>query len=256
MNLSLVHALAWIVLSTLFVTGGTYRVVYGGIKLYRKKRTDSSYFLSRIVQTGPQKEALPTIYLAELMNLSADRPIHYGYFDPFLAEKKLRACPVIKEAQVHLVQPDTVYVDYTVRQPLAWLYDFENTAIDEEGTPFPVTPFFTPKNLPEIYLGLDQITWNSPLEGKGIELALTLLKILAEVRLPVRRLDLSHAFAPSLGQREIVLITEDHGFSRTLRFSLKNYAQELGNYLTLKSRLPPTSQVIDLRLPQLAFIEG
>lgn len=255
-KIPLVQAIAWIVCTTLFVTGGVHAFFNGHLKMQRKKRSDPSYFLSRIVQTGPQKQALSTDYLAELLHVSANKPIHYGEFNVELAERRLRASPVIQEVKVDLIEPSTIYVDYTVRQPIAWLYDFENTAIDENGYPFPVTPFLTPKNLPEIYLNIDQITWNKPIQGKAIELSLTILKLLSEARIPPRRLDLSHAFADSLGRREIVLITEEGGYSRILRLSLKNYAQELGNYQTLRSRLPPVAQVIDLRIPQLAFIEN
>ncbi len=254
-KLPLVEALAWIIGSTLFITGGTYSLVHGQVKMHRKMSSDPSYLLSRIVQTGPQKQALATAYLAELMQISSDRPTHYGHFDLQKAHKKVLASPVIKEAKIKLLEPDTIYIDYTVRQPLAWLHDFENTAIDDQGAPFPVSPFFTPKNLPEVYLGIDQIAWNKPLEGEKVELALTLLKLLFDAHIPVRRLDLSSAFAESLGRREIILMTEDGGFTRTLRLTTKQYAQELGNYQTLKSRLPATPQVIDLRLPQLAFIE-
>lgn len=254
-KLPLVQALYWIVGSTLFVTGGTYHVLHGYLKARHERQADPAYFLSRIVQTGPQKQALSTVYLAELIHISADHPIHFGHFSVDLARKRLLTSPVIKEAAVRLIEPDTVYIDYTIRQPLAWLYDFENTAFDEEGVAFPVSPFFPPKNLPEVYLGISHLHWYRPLGGKEMELALTILNLLSEVRIPVRRLDLSQAFHESLGRREIVLITEEGGFSRTLRLSSKSYAQELGNYQTLKSRLPDTPQVIDLRIPQLAFID-
>jgi cell division septal protein FtsQ len=100
------------------------------------------------VQTGPQKEILTTTYLAELINIAADPPTPIAYFNPQLAEKRLLASPVIKEAKVELIEPDTIYIDYTVRQPWALLRDFENTAIDEFGYPFPISPFSPPKNLP------------------------------------------------------------------------------------------------------------
>ena len=146
MRLSLVQSLLWIVGSTLFITGGTYKA----LKFYHNQHKSSAhYFLCRIVQTGPQREALKTTYLAELMRISADRPVAVAAFDPAAAEKRLRYSPVIKEAEVKLIDPDTIYVDYTVRQPLAWLYDFENVALDEEGVPFPVSPFSLPKSFPK-----------------------------------------------------------------------------------------------------------
>jgi cell division septal protein FtsQ len=249
--MKLVHSLSWIIGSALFITGGTYK----GLRLYQRKHTTTAQtYLCRIIQTGPQREALKTTYLAELMRISADRPMTVASFDLVAAQKRLLSCPVIKEAKVKLT-PDTVYVDYTVRQPIAWLYDFENIALDEEGYPFPVSPFFTPKRLPEIYLGIQNFYWGRPLKERKADLALTILQVLNRLSLQVKRLDVSKAFQPSLGRREVVLILEEEGFTKTLRLTPKNFAQELGNYLELRPKLPAVPQIIDLRIPQLAFIQ-
>jgi hypothetical protein len=248
----LVQSLTWVIGSALLITGGTYK----GLKIYhRQHRTTAQTYLCRIVQTGPQREALKTTYLAELMGISADRPVTVAAFDPLLARKRLLSSPLIKEAKVKLTAPDTVYVDYTVRQPVAWLYDFDNIALDEEGYPFPVSPFFSPKKLPEIYLGIRNFYWGRPLKVRNAELALTILQLLNRLSLQVKRLDVSKAFQPSLGRREVVLILDEQGFTKALRLTPKNIAQELGNYLELRPKLPPTAQIIDLRIPQLAFIE-
>jgi hypothetical protein len=242
----------WIVGSTLLITGGTHKV----LKIYRNKhKSTAHYYLCRIVQTGPQREALKTTYLAELMRISANRPVTVASFDPIAAQKRLQYSPVIKDAKVKLIEPDTIYVDYTVHQPLAWLYDFENIALDEEGVPFPVSPFFTPKKLPEVYLGIRNFYWNRPLKERSAQLALTILQLLSRLSLNVKRLDVSKAYLPSLGRREVVLILDEQGFTKTLRLTPKNFAQELGNYLELRGKLPTAAQIIDLRIPQLAFIE-
>jgi cell division septal protein FtsQ len=242
----------WVVGSTLLITGGTHKA----LKIYHNKhKSTAHYYLCRIVQTGPQREALKTTYLAELMSVSANRPITVSAFDSMAAEKRLQSSPVIKEAKVKLIEPDTIYVDYTVRQPFAWLYDFDNIALDEEGVPFPVSPFFTPKKLPEIYLGIQNFYWNRPLKERSAQLALTILQLLSRLSLNVKRLDVSKAYLPSLGRREVVLILDEQGFTKMLRLTPKNFAQELGNYLELRGKLPAAAQIIDLRIPQLAFIE-
>jgi hypothetical protein len=250
--MKLVHSLTWIVASALFITGGTYK----GFQIYRSEHVQiAPTYVCRIVQTGPQREALKTTYLAELMRISADRPITAASFDSAVAQKRLLSCPLIKEAKVKITASDTVYVDYTVRQPIAWLFDFDNIALDEEGYPFPVSPFFSPKRLPEIYLGIRNFYWGRPLEERNAELALTILQLLSRLSLHVKRLDVSKAFLPSLGRREVVLILEEQGFTKALRLTPKNFAQELGNYLELRPKLPPIAQIIDLRIPQLAFIQ-
>ncbi len=245
-----VQAVAWIVGTLLLVPGSVYKVMHGLKEVHKP-----SHYLCRIVQTGPQREALKTPYLAELIDLSADRPILDSQFDSLLAQKKLCSSPVIKTALLKVIKPDTVYIDYTVRQPLAWLYDFENVALDEEGVPFPISPFFSPKKLPQIIIGIKTFTWNQPLKEERVVLALTFLKMMLEYSLPVVSLDVRASTAPSLGQREVVVVLKEKGVSKFLRLTPKNFAQELGNYLELRKTLPLEKQVIDLRIPQLAFIE-
>lgn len=272
-KLSFVQALGWILSSTFLISGSAF----AWLCYYQQQRVSgSSEKISAIIQTGPKKEALKTVYLAELMGISVDQPEPFLGFDIKRAEDRLLSSPVIKKASVKLLSPGTLYVDYTAREPQAWIYEYENTAIDEEGYLCPVYPFFSPKNLPEIHLGLPPfgrypvIGWNIPLKGREIELAFSLLKLIktteTEELIQIKRIDVSKAFSESCGMREIVLICEDQienvRHTRFLRLSPKNYPQELGNYLKLREQLiekernsGPTEKVIDLRLSKLAFIE-
>jgi hypothetical protein len=247
--ISPLQALVWIVGSLLLIPGGTYKLT----------RTVQNYrphvdWMARIIQTGPQREVLQTSYLAGLMDLSADRPLPARKFDPSQAQKGVEASPVIKKAVVQFLAPDTVYVDYTVYQPVAFLFDFPNVAIDEEGVPFPLLPFFSPKVLPELYLGIDKVAWHTPVQGERAFLGLTLMKLLTQLPLKVKRVDVAHVDAPRLAQREIIVILEEEGALKYLRLSPKNYPKELGNYLEMRRDLPPVPQVIDLRLDRLAFL--
>lgn len=249
--MKLVQSIAWIVGSMLVLTGSTYK----GVRWYRDDQLKQKRsYLSRIVQTGPQREALKTTYLAELMQVCADHPSSVAFFNPEAARKRLLDSPVIKEARVHVVKPDTIFVDYTVRQPVAWLYDFENIALDEQGYPFPIYPFFTPKKLPQIYLGIGQFFWNQPLADQKAALALKILNFVKTVPLQLVRIDVSSAFETRLGHREVVVIVEERGFTKILRLTPKNFAQEFSNYLELVEKLPAEPQVIDLRIPRLAFM--
>lgn len=284
-RLPLPTALAWIVIPTLFITGIGNSCFNYYFRLQTKKNSHPEFHIVSIVQTGPQREALKTVYLAELLNLSCDCPQSIFNFDPERARQKLLRSPVIKEAQIKLLKPSSIHIDYTVRKPIAWLGDYDNCAIDEEGYLFPVTPFFSPKKLPEIYLGLAPFEisagWGRPLQGKSVDLALHILNLLSEPAyrdlFNNQRIDVSKAFAESYGVREIVIQTEDEMVEkdktviipRLLRLSTKNYAQELGNYLKLRKQLleqerkdlalnpadKTTPKVIDFRIPSLAFID-
>ncbi len=267
---------------TLLISGPACGLFFSYRAWQRLTLYDSRYTVRQIVQTGEIYRALPSDYLAELIGLSSDHPISIARFNRREAEERLKSSPLIKQARVYLRYPNTVYIDYTARRPIAFLADYENIALDEEGFIFPVKPFLTPKNLPEIYLGLAPFgeqgsdsalpvaSWKEPLSCRALTLALTLLKTtqLPEYRsaFHVTRLDLSKAFAGEHGVPEVVLESEDkvNGgiHMRCLRLTPAGYAQELGNYLELRGALLEREAVsteylvttIDLRIPQLAFL--
>ncbi len=263
-RLPLTHALGWIVGSMLFVNG----IAYSCLKMYLKVRHNAGQeekLIRSIVQTGPQKEALKTEYLAEILGIGGDYPASISSFNLNKAREKLLLSPLIAKASVSIIKPNILYIDYTMRQPVAFLADFENVAIVKEGYPFPFAPFISPKNLPEIYLGLSAFgnpsedpekptaQWGHPLQGKYFDLALEILYHVSDPKVlddfNVTWIDVSHAFSKSCGTREIVLTTQDslflkegkeenkYVFPRILRLSTKHFAQELGNYLKLRVQL-------------------
>jgi len=285
-------ALGWIVASMLVCAGGGHALFRRMICL-RGERLGPA--VEAIVQTGPQKEALKTAYLAELLGLSADRPCPMERFDVEKARARLLRSPLISRAEVKRIPPNTVYVDYTVRQPIAWVANYRNAALDKEGVVFPFAPFFAPKNLPGLYLGAlaHPVRWGCTLRGKELDLALDVLRAVTDLsvcdQLHVVRIDVSQAFAKSYGRRELVLTIEDRMtlrregkdvpcvIPRLLRLSPKHYAQGLGNYLKLREQLFEEenkqllsgalaqsetdvlhikAQVLDFRLSQLAFVKN
>ena len=292
-RISLVQALTWIVASTVLVAGLGHHGVKAYFKWQHSRLRDSEYHITSLVQTGPQKEALKCNFLAELIGLSADRPVSSLRFNLEAAQQRLLRSPLLREAHVKLLGTQTLFVDYTVRQPVAMVYDFENVAIDQEGYLFPFSPFFSPKNLPQIYLGSAPFgkqghepdraiaRWGEPYQDRYMTLAMDLLRLVKAAELDdlftVHRIAVSNAFSASCGTREIILMVRDEVvkkegsifFPRILRLSTKNYAQELANFLRLRQSLldkemdglsqPSVAvqpvKVIDFRLPQLAFIE-
>ncbi len=298
-EIPLTHAMGWNVASMFVVTGGTYSL----LQQWHHSASVVHYepVISSIIQTGPQKRALTTDYLVELLGLSSDRPFPVKKLHVKEAEEALLRSPLISQASVKLLPPGTLYVDYTVRQPIAWLEDYENVVIDKEGFPFPFAPFFSPKNLPCLYLGLSsfgtassewgkpQVEWNKRVDGKLMELFLSVLNCVSNLKVcdqfSIKRIDVSNALSPSYGTREIVVITEDlftqhiqgkdveFHQPRLLRLNVKNFAQELGNYLSLRRQLLEEEQkavafhepsdsivylpekVLDFRIEHLAFVQ-
>lgn len=260
---------------------------------YNAQKFDPQYQIVALVQSSPDVEGLRTVYLAELLNLSIDRPSNLFRFNANEAREKLLAFPVIKDASVKKIRPGTIHVDYALRKPIAFLSDYKNAAVDVDGVVFPFKPFFTPKVLPEIALGEDEgvsssgvVTWGNQLGGPRIQLAFSLLHLAlgkcCDEYASLTKVDVSQAFALSYGQRQFVLVFEDRIprlvegkpvtiiHSHLLRLSPENYHQQLANYLVLRSYLRQQDRsrhlsaetsstvtaaptTIDLRLSELAF---
>ena len=152
-----------------------------------------------------------------MIGISSDRPFSASTFNLDRAKQRLLKSPLISHAGIKLIKPNTLYVDYTVRQPIAWQWRISaNVALDKEGYPLPFSPFFSPKNLPAIYLGLppfglvavdaergQQLKWGVTLKGKYIQLAFDLLAMITDPKVSdlfsVKRIDVSNAFAESYG---------------------------------------------------------
>lgn len=274
-------ALLIVFLSTLLISGSITVASFYYLNLRSSWAQSDQYKIVAMIQTSEEKEALKTVYLSELLELSVDKPVNIYRFNTDIAVKKIMQSPVIKSASVELRNSGIIYVDYSLRRPIAYLYDFKNAAFDNEGVVFPVTPFFTPKNLPEVYLGnLKKISWGKALKEKSAMLAINLLK---ELSLPsyreafnILRIDLSNIFSDSSGQRQIVLLIEEHvpgkniGIRRILRLNSRDYVRGMEKYLELRkfftqeqaketytnlSQEGGEEMIIDLRISQLAFIK-
>ncbi len=285
-KISYVRAFSWIIGSALLFSVPGFKVIE--YTLVQKRKTNHKRIVSYIVQTGPQKEALLSDYLAQLLNLSADRPVSFSSLDCKESERKLLKSPVISEALVRKIKPNMIYIDYTVKKPAVKAGDFVNAAFDREGALIPVHPFFSPKKMTEIYLGESglresfPVAYGSKIRGYHIDLAFSVLDLLSEKGKDlffVKRIDVAEAESPGLGRREIVVWIENELYSNGvdipnvsshfLRLTPKRYTEEICNYLKLREHLLEAEKqeqdshskilkdkVIDLRLPQLAFIDS
>lgn len=287
-KLSVKQALLFILLSVCVVSGSSFASLMYYQQIKEKQRLDSSYQIVAVVQTSPDSEGLKTGYLTELLELSIDRPKNLYGFDVEEAAQKLLRLPVIKDVKIRKIRPGTIHVDYTLRKPIAYLADYSNTAIDGSGMIFPFKPFYTPKKLPEIYLGEEDgeslPVWGEVVQGRRKELAFSLLDLSSQYCDDFSSLcciDVSNSFALSDGQRQIVMVLEDRFlrvvdgqtilciYPRILRLRQDNYQQQLGNYLVLRSYLRERDRsstlpsqgaiqkakatIIDLRLSELSF---
>lgn len=285
-RISLMQAFFIIVGSTIIISGSSFWGYYQHKNWKAKQFTDDKYNIKYIMQKSLSDNILDTQYLAEIIGLSLDKKENFYQFDIDAAKEKLNNSSHIKYAEIKKESPDAIYIEYLTKEPIATIYDVNNYAIDNEANVFLYEPFFKDLNLPKIYFGnLNSLQDVKKIEGKHIDLAIKLLNLLSlkEIKeyFKINLIDMSKAFHDSYGKREIVISLEDtmtvnnntqYVFPKILRLNCSEYSKQLSNFLELNNKMKKdyikqvdpnvqstkivySTKVIDMRIPQLAFID-
>lgn len=247
--------------SMLSVTALFFTVKYAYEYIVHSRLADDRYTISFISGASATSETLDTSFLAEVMELSKDKPTNIHLFSEQRAEQLLKAVPLFQEVRVQKKMPDTLAVKYILREPLAALGSFPNTVIDKEGVPFPLKPYFSPKNLPKIYLEVKEVTLGQKVTDEGLEKALFILHMLEGFE--VSLIDMRKLHDPSLGRRSITLIFQNPDSKHYVRLPVKEFQTALSNYLEMRGELlvqerdqEKKESVIDLRLPGYGYVSS
>ena len=106
------QALLQILFSVLFICGtATIGLIY--FQYARSQRiNDDKYHIVALMQSSREKDALKTMYLAELLGLSIDLPTNLYRFNTKEAKQKLMASGLVKDVQIKKISPGTIYLDY------------------------------------------------------------------------------------------------------------------------------------------------
>jgi hypothetical protein len=240
-----------------------------------KRAYDERYKIVAIEQKCSSFSTLSTQTLAELLELSVDKPTNLYAFDTKAADAILTSQPFIKRAKIKAIKPGIIFVDYELRSPVALISDYQNIAIDYEKKLFPLRPIFLPKNLPEIYIGSSSDAHNL-VQSKELTFAFEILQFFQNTIYPpsftLKKIDVSKAFGKS-ANREIVIELDEqiktdatfvtnHYFLRVMK---RNYKESIGRFFTIKPAFTAgklkaqantnTVRIVDLRVPQLAFVK-
>lgn len=259
-KIPLTRAIGYVVLSVCTIWGSLILTWLVHKAVLQKRQADPRYTIAAIVQTCPQKERLQNWQLAEMLNLSRDKPLNLYAFDPASASATLLRCPAIKKATCRRQPPSIVHIDYVCREPYALLADFSNVALDRERVSFPLRPYFTPKRLPELYVGVSELSYNTPLETKEASFAFAVLEY-AKLVLPascrIVRIDTHKAFAKV---QEVVVVLEEKQMTRYLRLAPQTYKKSLDTYVAYQSTFDRINsglpeQIIDFRSPSIALVK-
>ncbi len=244
-----------IIWGTLFLTWLIHRAILV------KRSQDPRYNIVALVQTTQGTNTLQNWQIAELLDLSCDNRQNLYMFDPKEASDKLMGHSCIQKANVRRQPPGIILVDYLLREPVAYLAEYSNVAVDKERYPFLHRPYFTPKILPELYIGANDLTFFSPLDSDEALLAFRLLDSAKKI-LPyrIRRIDTQNAYKKNAGMREVIVIVDEGKKERILRMNPHGFDASLATFMELHSTfegINPSceSQIIDLRTPSIALVK-
>lgn len=269
-TLSLKGAALVIFLSLFLITGPIALTFLYAQSRRAKQLKDESFIITDLKTHTTKREVLPDDYFAEWLNLSKDKPTNLAAFSLSEAEARLRKSPVVEWVKLKR-EGHTLLIDYKTPNPLFHLIDYENTLMSSEGVIFPREPFFLDKRLPELYLGLkpygEEVKWGEAIqEMEKLDLAFDVMKGVSreihEGSTRLVRVDVSKAFAKSLGQREVVVTLEER-FSGSvnivfLRLNSDEIKEGISRYRLLKKVLADRKReiIVDLRVDKMGFISG
>jgi hypothetical protein len=206
--------------------------------------------IAALLQTGPTLPLFPTHFLAEILDLSLDLPTNLHSYSLKRGIERLMETALFETVELKKIKPNLLLIDYIPRIPYLILDDATNTAVDGKGNCFPFSPFYSPKELPHLYLG-KQVMWGAPIESKYLGLIQVIIDHLELSH--IARIDLSKIEAPSSGQQELVVLLKN---KIILRLTPKNAGKQLTHYSILCKKLlnAPEPTIIDLRLTNVAFL--
>jgi hypothetical protein len=229
--------------------------------LKEKRIHDSRYNIVAIVTRSKTSEKIPSQIFAEILDLSADVPCNLFSFRPKKAAELLKSYGAFRKVKCRIAKPGVVIVEYELRKPYVKIADFENRALDESGQHlFPLYPFYTPKRLPELYLG--------ELDEKRVKASYEILKGVKETidsSFDIASCDTSGLFSNSANGEIVLVLEKGEAYPERffLRLSPKHWQEDLLHFKELLPHIAKAQEtktkkqyIIDLRIPQIALVKS
>lgn len=140
-----------IFLSILLISGSGLMIELYYLHVKQHRYQNEKYTIKALIPVTSSKDQLQIKLLKELLGLSNVRSAQLYRFNTKRAEQKLLSFPLIKKVTIKKKHPDTLLIEYQLREPVAYLGGYENTAIDSSGVLIPIEPYLSPKEWPMLY---------------------------------------------------------------------------------------------------------
>ena len=256
-RLPLARALFYIALSVVAIWGTLFFAWWYHDYTLVRRQNSPQYTLKTLSSCSKTQDALSMEQIAGLIGLPEEEPVNLYRIDLSEAKRGLESYPAMKSAKVMRLRPNGLFVEYELRVPYFILLDFENMAVDKEGYPFYLFPIYTPKKIPELYVGLQTIAWNLPIESKEYRCAVDIVTYVEKTYpkdMRLVRIDTHTMHAPSRGAQEIIVVFEKSNRRYFVRLDVREYKTGLKRFLPL-AQGTSGERVVDLRYKGFALIK-
>lgn len=102
--------------------------------------------IAKIATLSSSSEELKTEAIVEWLNLSVEKKMTLETFNLREGVQNLLKSLVILQAKIYKLPPSALVVSYTLREPLAYVLNWKNCAVDEAGVLFPLPHFSLQKS--------------------------------------------------------------------------------------------------------------
>ncbi len=244
----------FILLSVCVVCLPAYLWLYGEKKTY-------ALTLTTLVQKTPTRTYLSPRFFSDYLALSPKgQKITLSLLDVKKIEKKLAAFPLFAHIEAKISNSGELILSYELREPRFFLGDFSDLGLDKGGRVIPLKPFFSPKILPCVWLGLHKIDWTRAyLIEKAVEVAL-FFEDTTYRNFQLESIDLSRLDHPITAHHEIIVKVLHFGNVHYLRIHPDRIAQALKRYAKIfdedsLQNYSRSSFVFDARIKKFATLK-
>jgi hypothetical protein len=254
-KLPFLNKLLIIVGSCCMISLPTYLYLFGQKKLASTK-------LTTLIQKTPTMQALSPRFFSNYLGLNPKgKNIAIKRLDIQKINKKLKAFPIFKSIHAEFTKEGELEVNYHLRSPQYTLKDFSNCGVDEEGYLFPLAPFYTPKKLTQIYLGLQDLNFSKKHYVLLANQIIEFFNLNKLDQLSIALIDLSKMNSNLKSHQEVIVTIEFLDKKHYLRIHPQNMDKALTRYVSLfkESSIKDkifNSCVFDARIQKFATLKA
>lgn len=190
--------------------------------------------LKTLIQKTPSLNSLSPRFFSDYLSL---RPkgnyLKIDKLDIGKINSKLESFPIFKKVEAVFSHQGQLEIYYELRTPYAYLKDFSQLALDQEGYVIPANLFFSPKKLPFVYLGLHSITWNSSHDMTLVKQIIDAIAPFENQTLKLELIDVSLLSHKLASHREVVVTVSYNKHSHYLRIKPQLVDLAISRYVQL-----------------------